>query len=280
MSANPDRTLRVADWGRLYENNRTRELKRMDWVPIPNRMDGDGYTELVDHPAGAAHLGAWLAILQIASRCDPRGTLLRDASKPHTPQSLARISRLPAAVFEEAVSRLLDIGWLELEAPNLCATNTMHDGAEIPQATAVIPQADASPLRGSDYGMEGNGREGNTHTTALCVTPRAADLDGTPSQQFDELWQRWPRKEQRDRAARDWLSFVTTENEASVMACGGRYLASDEVARGVVKNFFRWLEEQHRDGWAGDWPVERKAPAAERKPQKFLKADPWGEDAG
>jgi hypothetical protein len=35
-------------------------------------MDGDGYTELVDHDDGAAHLGAWCAIVQIASKCDPR----------------------------------------------------------------------------------------------------------------------------------------------------------------------------------------------------------------
>jgi hypothetical protein len=53
---------RVKDWSKIYENNRTRELKRMDWVPIPNKMDGDGFTELVDHPNGAAHLGAWLAL--------------------------------------------------------------------------------------------------------------------------------------------------------------------------------------------------------------------------
>ena len=61
--------LRVKDWNLLFENNRTRGLKHLDWVPMPNKMDSDGYTELVDHPNGAAHLGAWFAIVQIASRC-------------------------------------------------------------------------------------------------------------------------------------------------------------------------------------------------------------------
>jgi hypothetical protein len=47
--------LRVRDWDAVYENNRSREYKKLKWVPIPNRMDGDGYTELVDHQNGAAH---------------------------------------------------------------------------------------------------------------------------------------------------------------------------------------------------------------------------------
>ena len=46
-------TYRIRDWQRHFENNRTRELKVMAWVPVPNKMDGDGYTELVTHPSSA-----------------------------------------------------------------------------------------------------------------------------------------------------------------------------------------------------------------------------------
>ncbi len=60
--------LRIRDWSKLYENNRTRELKRLDWVPVPNRLDGDGYTELLDHPDGGLHYAAWIVMVQIASR--------------------------------------------------------------------------------------------------------------------------------------------------------------------------------------------------------------------
>jgi hypothetical protein len=67
--------LRIVDWELHFENNRTKELKRLTWVPFPNRHDGDGYTELLDHPDGAAHYGAWCAMVQVASKCDPRGTL-------------------------------------------------------------------------------------------------------------------------------------------------------------------------------------------------------------
>jgi len=128
---------RVKDWNLLFENNRTRGLKHLDWVPMPNKMDGDGYTELVDHPNGAAHLGAWLAIVQIASRCHTRGTLTRNNGRPHTAESLARISRIPVVIFEEALPRLLQIGWLEITQVTAAIP---HVPAAMPQVNGGIPQ--------------------------------------------------------------------------------------------------------------------------------------------
>jgi hypothetical protein len=245
---------RVRDWSTSYENNRTRDLKRLDWVPIPNRMDGDGYTELLDHPAGASHLGAWLATVQIASRCDPRGTLLRDGGKPHDFASLGRISRIPAAVFAESFPRFIEIGWLE-SIPNQSAT--LQEGATIPQGDAGFPQeGDASRARVP----EGNGREwkGREH---IHSAPRAADMNGIASQRFAEFWERYPRKQRKDSACQLWLSVVTVADEAAVFACLDRYVASDEVARSVVTNPDKWLVEQHHGKWAGDWPAANgKAP--------------------
>lgn len=71
---------RVSRWNEFFENNRTRELKRLDWVPVPNKMDGRGYTALVEHPNGAAHLGGWIAILEIASRQKVRGEIPQDGA--------------------------------------------------------------------------------------------------------------------------------------------------------------------------------------------------------
>src|SRR4051812_15271607 len=98
---------RIRDWSKHFENNRTKELKHMTWVPMPNKMDGDGYTELVTHPNGAAHFGAWCALVEVASKCGDRGTLMREGAKPHDSASLQRITRLPAAVFDEAIPRLV-----------------------------------------------------------------------------------------------------------------------------------------------------------------------------
>ena len=169
--------LRVTDWNTAHENNRTRELKRLDWVPVPNRFDGDGYTALVDHEDGASHLGAWVVILEVASRCDPRGTLIRSDGTPHSAVSLSRMSRLPVAVFEAAIPRLIKIGWLT-EAPERKGNKRIpQDDAGIPQDDATLSQEGAgipqdgaasrarerapahTPPRAPAQGREGNGRE-------------------------------------------------------------------------------------------------------------------------
>ena len=131
---------RIKDWDIHFENNRTKELKRLEWVPIPNKMDGAGYTELVDHPDGAAHFGAWVAMLEIASKQKVRGNL--PAASDGIPQALARISRLPATLFEAVLPRLLKMQWIEQfgEIP--------HDGAGIPQQGAEIPALKGIELNG------------------------------------------------------------------------------------------------------------------------------------
>jgi hypothetical protein len=140
---------RIRDWATHFENNRTRELKKMDWVPVPNRHDGDGFTELLDHKNGMAHYGAWHLILQVASKCDPRGTLLRDGAGggkiPHSAESLSRITHGKVTVFEEAITRLLSIGWLE-----------SYDN---PAPSCGNPAPCCGEVTTERNGTEGNGKE-------------------------------------------------------------------------------------------------------------------------
>jgi len=149
------RLLCVHEWEANFENNRTRELKALGWVPMPNRQDGDGYTELLDHANGAAHYGAWTAIVQVASKCDPRGTLVRHGQKPHDSGSLARITRIPKEVFDEAIPRLIDIGWLD------AVTDDVDESCDIPHQPAVIPHPVAvAPHLPALNGMEGKEQNG------------------------------------------------------------------------------------------------------------------------
>ncbi len=92
---------------------------------------------------------------------------------------------------------------------------------------------------------------------------------------FSELWALWPRQTGVDSACQDYLSVVTMENEAEVFACAGRYLESDEVKRGAVKNLGStlkstgWLIDCARDNWACNWPKARD-PAAKIDPALAL----------
>lgn len=159
---------RIKDWNKHFENNRTRELEKMKWVPVPNKQDGDGYTSLIEHENGPAHFGAWCAIVQVASKCEPRGTLLRASGKPHDAQSLSRITRFPAKILEEAIERLAssEVGWLEVVDPQEL-TETPQSDAEIPQADAGIPPPPAL------NGTERNGREEHYPIDRIRATERS-----------------------------------------------------------------------------------------------------------
>lgn len=170
---------KIANWTKYYENNRTRELKKMAWVPMPNKFDGDGYTYLVDHENGAAYFGAWCALVEVASRCDVRGTLLRNGGLPHDAESLSRITRLPIELWDEVLPRLVSIGWIErYEIP--------QEGAGFPQEGATAPHPSANERNGT----ERNGKNGKANILSGC--------QGHPD---DEAAQFIHRQEQEDKKA-------------------------------------------------------------------------------
>jgi hypothetical protein len=182
----------IANWDQNFENNRTREMKSMAWVPVPNKMDGDGYTELLDHPDGPLHYAAWMALVLIASRCGERGTLLRSTGEPHDSASLARMSRIPATVFDAALPRLFKMGWL---GRKFLPDNEPHGGAEIPQECAPVPQA--TDYRTEGKGTEGKGTEGNT--------PLKPPKGG---ERFESWWQAVHLKTGKEAAAKAYVKAV------------------------------------------------------------------------
>lgn len=112
------RVLRIRGWDRHYENNRTREVKRMSWVPVSTRLDSEGYTSLMAARNGVAYFGVWIALLEVASQCSPRGLLLKSDRTPHDPRSLARVTRMDPRTIRAALLALTRIKWLEeVDAP-------------------------------------------------------------------------------------------------------------------------------------------------------------------
>lgn len=81
---------------------------------------------------------------------------------------------------------------------------------------------------------------------------------GIVSRSFPQFWERWAaltgRLQKQSAAAGAWVSVVTVQTEGLAMECLERYGASDEVGRGVVCNPDRWIYDQARDGFKGEWP--------------------------
>jgi hypothetical protein len=154
---------RVRNWDLHHENNRSRGITRTQWVPVPNDLSGDGYVDLVTHDDGAAHLGVWIGLLMVASRANPRGCLVREDGRPHTAESLARVTRLPEDFIRVAIERLLTIGLLEIVVNNAPSPENgpsaakPQDGAGESHSAAANPQRDAP--KPPDGAAEENGRE-------------------------------------------------------------------------------------------------------------------------
>ena len=100
----------------------------------------------VSHADGAAHLGVWHSLLMVASRAKPRGQLVREDGRPHTPESLALVTRLSEPVVRNAIDRLLQIGLLESSEAKPCKRKNLasHPDAVKPQDTAPGSQDGAA----------------------------------------------------------------------------------------------------------------------------------------
>ena len=105
---------RIVGWEEYYEYSRTKEHKKLKWVRIGNNFDGDRITELISQ-GGAEAYGCFVAMVLVASRCDPRGTLMNSQGKPHTPETIGAKTGLPAGAFACTLGLCLNMNLIEIE---------------------------------------------------------------------------------------------------------------------------------------------------------------------
>ena len=136
----------------------------------------------VSHADGAAHLGVWHSLLMVASRAKPRGQLVREDGRPHTPESLALVTRLSEPVVRNAIERLLQIGLLEIsgDKPRKKRYLASHPDAVKPQDTAPGSQDGAAEGKGTEHHHQEGKRTGGKGTrTEPQGTERARDESAT-----------------------------------------------------------------------------------------------------
>ena len=142
---------RIKNWEKHFENAKSRQIDSLSWVPVPNKHDGEGFRTIMSEPDGLVIYGCWHLILQVASKCHPRGTLVRDDKTPHTSKSIAIKT---GCGNQSAIQRTLDfcssleVGWIEQLANEV--TPSQH-----PSDTQVTP----SCPRTEGNGIELNGTD-------------------------------------------------------------------------------------------------------------------------
>lgn len=280
--------LRIFEWEIHFENSRTRELRTMSWVPVPNKHDGDGFTQLASHPDGPSHFGVWNVLLQVASKCNPRGTLVRQGrhgqKTPHDAESISRITRFPVAAIDAAIARLLEIGWLETFSLENCLKEPQKaDAATLSPVVATTPQHVATTPRGdaalraragahSQNGKNGkNGTEGTEDTvSASAREPREEDL----ASGFDRLLAVYPRKTDLPNAQRAYIAvFHELPPEGVLLANVRANAASAEWTREggrYCPKLENWL---NRRGWKEPVPLPAKNSVSQPQRDQYRRID-------
>lgn len=111
-------TYRIRRWSEIFENSQSRQYQKLTWTPLPNKHDGKSYRRLISMADGPALYGAWVLLVQVASKCPQRG-VLADDDGPLDTEDLSHKTGAPAELFAKAFEALTHpkIAWLEVVSP-------------------------------------------------------------------------------------------------------------------------------------------------------------------
>ena len=109
----------IIDWQECFESHRTRVLDKQHHCLVPNKQNGEGYTQLLVMENGEAMYGAFHAIILYLSRQpyhNRLGYLTVDGSKDGDPLTFAALAK-EIKFSESTVKSMLDtivndIGWI------------------------------------------------------------------------------------------------------------------------------------------------------------------------
>lgn len=169
-------TYRINNWDFFFETAETKKLKKMSWVPVPNKHDGLGYRTLVSAQNGFQTYAAWIVLLQVASKCPIRGLLTDSTGRSLSAADLELKTGIPKHVFEKAMTPLCEVGWLEevIGAEEIVVSKSAGTPGEHPGTPGDDPGTPG--LKGRE------GKEGNIPKTKSSAQNSAVK---------DSLWNAW-----------------------------------------------------------------------------------------
>lgn len=239
---------RIAEWDEHYEDARTRRtLKHMRWVRVSTDFASPGYTDLVDHVDGAAHLGAWRSLQALAAKHNPRGVI------PYDIDTIARVTRLSAKVFQVVIPRLLTIGWLE--ECNADGSNLDQSGPKRSKAVQV------GPKRSLKEGKEWNGMERKR-------TPPTPP-EGW-SAEMKNAWGDWVRHRKEKKRS---LTPTTTKRQITKLEAMGYDRGIAAIEHSISNGYTGLFEPSSRDSGGLQSAKERRDKARAgcyREPERPL----------
>jgi len=168
----------IRKWEELFETCETKKIKKLSWVPIPNKHDGKGYRRILKFQDGPLVYAGWLLLVQVASKCPKRG-ILADDDGPLDADDLADKTGFPKEYFELAFKFLVrpEIGWLVVSNLTTKSPDVSGDTPEI-------------------SGLKGREGKGSNYIPSLLamvvepVGPKSTPLTHEVKKSWDEAWRK------------------------------------------------------------------------------------------
>jgi len=139
--------IKIRYWDSFFEADRSRQWKKLSWVPVPNKQ-GLGYKKIMAQKNGAAIFGCWNALIQQASLCSPRGDLTK-----YSIDDLSTKTEIPLPVLTEAIYFIVQhLDWIEVIENLDKNVNKCHQTGQPP--AVVSPILSNSILCSSSFELE------------------------------------------------------------------------------------------------------------------------------
>lgn len=232
-----DPIYKIKDWQRHFENNRSRTVENLRWVCVPNKHDGEGFATVMEQENAAELFAAWVLILQVASKCQERGSLVREDGTPLTARAMAVKTRAPESWFKEAFKFFITkVKWMDCQASDTQLSGNCQAGD-----TQVTKK-------------EGNRREGNGSEVK-----RASKARPQTREEFDAFFQElglYPRD-----AEATWNKF-----EGNDWTNGGKKIACWKSTVRAWKASGYMPSQKSPSDYEPEWP--RAQSAAETAPEE------------
>lgn len=106
---------RIRNWTLHFEKAQSRNVQTVSWVALPNKHDGKGFRRIMRRKDGVAIYGCWVLIVQVASKCPARGTLIDADGVLIDAEAVSDKTGAPVKTVEMALEALSspEIGWVE-----------------------------------------------------------------------------------------------------------------------------------------------------------------------
>lgn len=190
----------IRDWNQHFECAQSSRAKSLTWVAVPNKHDGKSFRRLMRMKNGIALYGAWILIVQVASKCPCRG-VLADSDGPLSSGDIADKTLVDSKIIQAALDACCsrEIGWIEkreitIDHDQSRSTTIDHDAPTRQDITRQDKTEQDTTIGGDEIGDQSRQPPKTAFDAAEVALP--AELDTV---EFRERWQAWAAYRRKKR---------------------------------------------------------------------------------